>query len=353
MSNLDEALERFALGDLEYGGGLANHGPMAAEALESLGHAALIPALLDVYAPRLAPAEKGSPLSESEAESALGRIERRADWVATFEARLAEGDWRAVVAGVLPDRLPGLFAGAGHGLLRTAHAVRALERQDDPLRRGELARGLAYWSARYQSLPGLPGSLSPQPGGSLEGFFAELPCLESAPARDELFFVAARRLEGLPSFARAIDRMPRPEAGRVESFLVTAARLGAGLYRAHPEARIAYVHAVTLPVGLLDLLPHLDEEQQVVAALFAVQAVAALHALHGARGEAVPADDEVASTAESWDEIRYRAACSIQEHAIKMVDACLRLDRLAPDPIHRLVAADAALRLEGSRFAAC
>ena len=48
MSNFDEALERFHRADFEYSGGLASHGPMAAEALESLGHQALIPAFLDL-----------------------------------------------------------------------------------------------------------------------------------------------------------------------------------------------------------------------------------------------------------------------------------------------------------------
>ena len=64
----------------------------------------------------------------------------------------------------------------------------------------------------------------------------------------------------------------------------------------------------------------------------------------GAKAE--PAED-VRRTAESWDEIRYRAATSIQEHAIKMAEACWREDRIAPDPVFRLAAADAAIKLEG------
>ena len=53
MTDLDEALERLQLGGLDYGPGLANHGPMAAEALVALGHPALITGLVDGYAPRL------------------------------------------------------------------------------------------------------------------------------------------------------------------------------------------------------------------------------------------------------------------------------------------------------------
>ena len=88
MSNLDEALERLHLGDLEYAGGLANHGPMAAEALEHIGHPSLIPALLDSYAPRLPPAARGRAISDSAWRGALGVFERRADWVCSFEGRL-------------------------------------------------------------------------------------------------------------------------------------------------------------------------------------------------------------------------------------------------------------------------
>ena len=92
MSNFDEALERLHLVDLEYAGGLANHGPMGVEALEALGHQALIPAFMDLYVPRLPVAVPGTPMDERACEDALGRIERRGDWVATWEARLERGD---------------------------------------------------------------------------------------------------------------------------------------------------------------------------------------------------------------------------------------------------------------------
>jgi Questin oxidase-like len=364
LTNLDEALERFHLADLEYGGGLANHGPMGAEALESLGHQALIPAFVDLYVPRLPPAETGDVMSESEADSALGRIERRSDWVASFEVRLAAGDWRVVLSEVLPDLLPGLFAAAGHGFLRTVHAVRMLEREDSPLRRRELARGLAYWCARYQRLPGLPGSLAdrdadsnadPDFRQSLDDFFEGLPCVDEAQVRVGFFFESVRRLDSVAAFSRAIEAMSPPRDAGADAFLAALCRKSAALYCAHPEARIAYVHAVTLPAAMRDLLDYLEPAggHRGLAALYALQSVAALHAIHGDREKSVPLetafDDEVRETAENWDEIRYRAACSIQEHAIKMTEACMRSDRMDPDPIFRLAAAEAALRLEATR----
>ena len=46
-------------------------------------------------------------------------------------------------------------------------------------------------------------------------------------------------------------------------------------------------------------------------------------------------------------EIRYRAACSLDDHAVKLAEACLREDAAAPDSGLRLAAADAALHLGG------
>lgn len=355
MTDLDEALARFHLGDLEYAGGLANHGPMAAEALERLGHPALIPAFVDVYAPRLPPFEFGGPpLSPSEAEHALGDVSRRSAWVATFEAPLADRDWREVVAEAAPGLLPGLFAGAGHGFLRTAHAVRSLEHEDTALRRRELARGLAYWAARHQTLPGVPGSGS-APAEEGVAALADWPLLAEDAPRDGFFFEVARRLDAFPAFAAAVERFARPPVEALDDFLGALCRASAALYLAHPASRIAYVHAVTIPSAVRLLRPHLTDDDAARAAAHAFQSVAALHTLFGAIGTAAPApDDEVARIRDDWAAIRYHAACSLEEHSIKMVEACWREDRIAPDPVLRHAAADAALAIDArGRTTAC
>jgi hypothetical protein len=350
LSNFGDALERLHRGGLEYADGLANHGPMGAEALECLGHPALIPAFLDIYAPRLPPAVRGRVLSESETDSMLGDMGRASDWVATFEARLDGGDWREVVSASLPELLPGVFAAAGHGFLRTAHAVRALTREDTPLRRRELARGLAHWSARFQSLPGLPGSRAgEQP--ELAEVFAAWPLVASADARVGLIFEAVRHLEGSRAFVRAVESVGPPSEEGLDAFLTDLCRIAASLYLAHPEARIPYVHAMTIPSALRLVAPLLPARAVCRGALFALQAVGAIHSIYGTPGPPSEPDEEVRQTAGSWDEIRYRAACSIQEHAIKMAEACWREDRLAPDPILALAAADAAVKLAERRSA--
>ena len=50
----DEALERFAVTGPEFGAGLSNHGPMAADALVALGRGAEVLRWSEFYADRLA-----------------------------------------------------------------------------------------------------------------------------------------------------------------------------------------------------------------------------------------------------------------------------------------------------------
>jgi len=359
VSDLDEALERFQAGALEYAGGLANHGPMAAEALLCLGHAAKLPAFVELYAPRLGARQLGQAMDASQRREALGRPERIPDWVATFERAVEEGPWQQVLGIACEELCDGLFAGATHGLLRVAHAVRALEDQESAPRRRELAFGLAYWAGRYQGLPGVPGAGARMDGEGGGGPARALSQIESVPEAERqagLFFDAVRALDARPGFAsaiEAIDTFQAATSGGLGQFIGELCRSAAGLYLANPQARVAYVHTLTAPSALRLIAAHLSEPTRVRAAGRAFQAVAALHAVSAGDSAANPEltdtvlDSEVMRASEDVREIRYHAACSLQEHAIKFSEACLREDALAPDPVFRLAAADAALRIDG------
>ena len=241
--------------------------------------------------------------------------------------------------------LPGLFAAAGHGLLRVVHGLRALEQKDDAARRREIAHGLAYWAARYQTLPGKPGAAAG--GGSLDAALDGWPLLGEAEARAGYFFSVVRRLDDWTPFAEAVESIPLPAADGVDAWLDTLCRRAAGLYVAHPAARIAYVHALTIPSGLRILLPHLEAHDRVAACGHVLQAVGALHSMFGDPKSEPEDDEEVLRVAGDWDETRYHAACSIQEHAIKMTEACWREDLRNPDPIFQRAGTDAALKVGG------
>jgi hypothetical protein len=139
---LDEAYERLHHTGPEWGGNLANHGPMAAEVLARRDRPDQVPAWVDGYIGRLdeLPAP-GEPVTDDNWRAALG--DRVGDWVVYLTRQVAERPWRDVLAAWWPRLLPGIAAGAAHGVIRTGHAVRTLLAGDETpaaTRRGRPAR---------------------------------------------------------------------------------------------------------------------------------------------------------------------------------------------------------------------
>ena len=326
----------------EFAGGLSNHGPMVVDALHALGHDGLIAAWVDVYAPRLVDGEGGSPIPSSAWVEALGNT-AYGDWHATFVLELQEASWREVVGNWLPRLLPGFFAAATHGPIRVGHALRSLEESESAVRRSELAAALGYWAASFQRLPGSPGCevrAGFGPGQVLE----QVVPLAAERRRRGFLSDAVQALDDEPDFASILAKADL--SGRAPGELLgEICATAAGLYLENLSARIAYLHAVTGPAALRLMAEYLDEPAQREGAGYALQSAAALHATfcQTQRGDAMLPGVEAENF--SWDELRYRAACSLEEHVIKLTEACWREDRLRPDPRLRMAAADSVAHL--------
>jgi hypothetical protein len=366
LTDLDEALERLHSTDFECGDGSVNQGPVVVVALERLGHPALIPAFSDVYRPRLRPLPGGSQIAEKARIRALGQRGRRGDWLVTFERELAEDGPETVISRRLPALLPGAFAAAGAGPMRTGMACLALAERNDPLRRRELAFGLALWASRYQVLPGDPGA-RPVAGRRLVDVLGRVQGMASGRRRVGPMTEAVLELEGDAGFAAELasaDLGAEPPAEAVLSLVRGTAECAL----AHPTARLVYGQAIKASMALFELMKVLPEAHHAAAAARALQITLSLHAVYGAgvgddpveadaRGEA-GADAERDALAERIDEIRYRAACSGEENAITVSEACLRANSAraaladesgtSADAGRALLrmAADAALRFE-------
>jgi hypothetical protein len=156
-SALDEALDRMAMTDFELPNGFVNHGPMACEALAVLGCDDQIDGWARWFVQLVG--EGPRPVEPTAAvvfewSDALGDYRRLPEWVGYFARAIADDGWDNVVELWVPRLVPGMVTTLFHGVIRTAHAVRAIDAIDTAPRRAELARALGYWAARYR--PGQP-----------------------------------------------------------------------------------------------------------------------------------------------------------------------------------------------------
>lgn len=343
-SALDDALTVFAATAPSYGSlGLANHGPMAAEALDHLGRAEAIAGWAEAYRGRLDPAPPPAdrPLSEEDWPAALGEESHFADWLALFEREVADRPPVAVVGEWAPRLLPGTIGAAGHGLIRTAHAVRALTGADTPPRRLELANGLAFWASTYQELPGPPLLIGRE--GVAEAL-ADLPYLpEDAPRQLLISDMVVQVNDIADEFEQAVASLGWT-GGAVE-LLDQLASGGARAYlrNADDGGAIGLLHSVTVPLACELILPWLAVEDRDAALGYVWQAVAALHVAYD-----IDRKSEVAEPAAlSADELIDRALASGDEHAIKLTEAALRSYGRSGDSVLLWAAADAGTRLGG------
>jgi hypothetical protein len=321
---LDEAFERFARTGPEFGPGLSNHGPMGSEALVVLGRGHVVEEWAGWYAPRLRDAVSSrNPIAADGWREALGEIERVGDWVAFFQRALEEAPWQAVLDEWTARLAPGVMA--THGVLRTAHAVRALEGGVTPARLHELAEGLGYWAARYQELPGRhvrAGKLG------VAQALAHVERLGPGANRNGLFKDVIDQVGKSAPFEHVIDlvSVDVPFGEFISDLTGTFVRE----YLANAShASIAFIHTVTAPSALRLIEPHVSAESSRAVMAYMWQSCAAMHAAYSFG--ASPAMPDEAGVFDE-DDLIDRAVAARDEHTIKFTEACLREHRLTGDP---------------------
>jgi hypothetical protein len=326
--DLDALLEAHAGVMPEKAGAGANHYPMAGEALEALGFPESIGedwrARARGYArpiPRVA--------TVTDWKEALGDYGRYGDWLDLFRAECARQPWRAVVAQWVPRLAPGASAAVFHGLIRTAHAVRALRQAENGARQDELAVALAYWAARYCPLEAAaagPGLWKP---------LAELDHPWLAEREDVPFDEVHARLARAPiappvSTAEVEGDVPLALAALVRE--AASAFLEMLVLEQH---RIWLLHTVTGPAAASLIVPDLEEEGARMLAAYVRQAVMALFTAFGAPH--TPLTHLRGHTA-GWPEFTRRAAESRSVHTIKLIEVLYRF-RATDEALCRSVAA--------------
>ncbi|MGH8861811.1 MAG: questin oxidase family protein [Jatrophihabitantaceae bacterium] len=319
MEILDEAYERFRDTGPEWGGNLSNHGPMAVEVLARREFPTVIPRWVDAYLPRLdrlPPAAQ--EITDGNWTSALGDFGRIADWTGYFNRQLEQQPWRAVLATWWPRLLPGVAAGATHGLIRTSHAVRTLSAGDESAAAvGELARGLAFWAALATAIPGVG-----DPDGRLDpaAALAAVPRIREQEGPLAGRFVQLGDLADWPDAVAALRPAADAEAvPRLLGALVDAATLR---YLTHGHAGpVLLVHTATAPNAVLHTLPALPMDLWRASLTAAWAACAAITSTYGPAA-GVPRDDLPGAPrdADPVAEVLDRAVTHGDEHVIKFTD---------------------------------
>lgn len=339
MSNLDQALDDLAEYGPEWGPGVSNHGPMAAEALVQLGRPEAVAGFIDSYRSLLyldGP-RSSAPIEQEHWQPALGNMRLLGDWNAFFTEQLREASWREVLATWWPRLLPGLSAGGGHGAIRTAHAVRALTETESPLRLLELARGLGYWAARYQEVP---GQLTFRGELELTEAWRRLPKLFTDQGIDEIFRIRFEALELDPAFEAAVSQARQPADPQAALSVIT--RLAAVSYLTDNHRKfMGFVHALTAPAAVRLVLPELPARQHWPSVAAAWQFSAGIRTCYGT-GYRAPRPVQSCG----YDDLANRAIATGDPHAIKYVEACRREDLLTPNPVFAEAATDWISRME-------
>ncbi|GAA4627757.1 questin oxidase family protein [Actinoallomurus vinaceus] len=324
---LEEAYERLHRTGPEFEGWLTNHGPMAVEAMVRHGHARQVHRWLDAYESRLDELPRGSsPITADGWRSALGDPHRLGDWLVFFGREVTERPWRTVLETWWPRLLPGIAAGATHGVIRTGHAVHALLDQEDGPRLAELGQALGYWAARWQQVPGFA-----VPSGTADPT-AALAAVPRIPEPKIGINNRLGQLTDLTGWTAALSALrPAADAERARDLLadLTTAATVHYLPNAHGSA-VMLVHAATAPTAVLRTLPALPRAQW-AASLYAAWAASA--AVTAAYTPAAPTPRHSLPTApDSAEEVFARAVRHGDEHAIKLADTCLDVYRRTGDP---------------------
>jgi len=337
---LYDALERLASYGYLDAPGFACHGPMGAETLSTLGHDDLVAAWVEDYKRRHRPLEVPPPRTRLDSRDeqswrpALGDLGRVSDWAAMFRQELAEQPYPAVLQRWLPRLLAGHAGGLTHGLIRVAHAVRAVPSDaspSDPVL-AEVADGLAFWAATFTALPGRPELRGPL---TLTEAMGGLP--RPHPPWTIMEAGTFARMGELDSFPAAVEALGPPDSSDGALSELTASFCAVVL--AYPDLpALPLVHTVTPVTALRTLQPFLPglSIEAAYAQLWHVSAAIVAAFTPAGRPRAAANLDGAEPLAP--DEIVGRAVEHRDTHALKFAEACMREHAIRPDPVYLLAA---------------
>ena len=343
-SRIDEAYARLHQTGPEFQGYLSNHGPMAAEAIVRHGHGDHVQHWLDDYVRRLEPFPQAVSPIGPDWPSALGDVRRVGDWTLRFTTDLQERPWRVVLNEWWPRLLPGIAAGATHGVIRVGHAVRTLlDDGETPLRIQELGHGLAYWAARWVPVSAPHAGWDLGAGSrSLGAALTDLPRVASPTGGIHEWVGRMNAVPGWEAVVASVAIPVEPDAAR--QWLADLVQAAVARYLTHGHGQpIMLVHSVTAPSAVWRTLPALDRRSwrpSVAAAWVAVSALTTIYAPSAPAADSFPGPPSGGDAEAAFA----RAVEHGDEHVIKFADTAVEVFGRTGD-VRALAAVDRAAGL--------
>ena len=263
-----------------------------------------------------------APIEAAAWRDPLGDPVRTGDWITFFLEEAKQQPWQTLLAQWWPRLLPGIAAGATHGVIRVGHAVRALRALETEPRRQELAHALAYWAARWQPVPVVPGT-GTQPADAVVAMIPRVPHQEFG-IRNRL-----AQLSSTTGWAGAVTSLARPrESSDVPSALDDLVDAVLAHYASHGHGNpTMLVHAVTAPNAVANTLPSLPQSMWRQSFDTAWSAGAAVLAAYAPRDIRPPPRTATA------DDVLEQALRHGGEHVIKLADTALRAHERSGDEL--------------------
>jgi hypothetical protein len=233
--------------------------------------------------------------------------------------------------------LPGLVAAATHGVIRVGHSIRCLLADgDDEIRTTELAHGLAYWAARWQTIPaGHRGAASAAAAGqaSVRSASDLLAAVPRIGGQDGGIGDRLSRLDGLPGWPGTLGQIGTPaDPDQIRARLTEVVDAAAVRYLTCGHGNgVMLVHSATAPNAVLRALPAIHERMWPASLAAAWAATSALTAIYAPPEDKLPAVSPLATAepvaaggrAAIASDTFGRAVEHGDEHVIKFADTAV------------------------------
>lgn len=321
---LDRALERIHLTSATWRGNLANHAPMAVDALVELSRADAIPSFFEAYGPNLEPDAPKPPRRLDDWTVHLGERAAAPRLTAHFEALLVDAPIARVLNDVLPVLMYGVLGGSLHGLIRLGHAMAAFERHDTPFRRREVAHALGYWASEHLALE---GSIGAEPRIGAADALAALSPMPDSLRVEGIITDRAAAAANSPVFHREIAAIDL--GGPVEATLDALLRAAATWLVEEPASQFTYLHAITGTSALRGLLSYFTDDAARREGLgHYVHALAAIRAMSrrppiGRSVQPAPLLQLIEVAVASCDDHKIKLAAAVSRENVRLGDGRL------------------------------